>query len=292
MGLRESDTELQGEVRRGDRRDEGGRLAQRADREVVRRRGPDLRVTPRSGRRARPPPRSCCQHRARADRPTCTRRTPCTAAIVLSFCTDPGDACRRRLRLARLLSDHRQAHGRSTAPSAPSWCCWLITAPGRAAFGFGGAVAARSRIAPLRWLGKGYTSIVRGVPDIVFFLFFVIALDQGLRMDCATRSSAPTGTEPVRQGNDFVVCAAAKLPLSLGAAMGARGLWLRAGGADLRHRLRRLRRQRAVRRDARGAPRAARDRRGLRHEPRARPSGASWCRRCGSMPCRACRTSG
>ena len=47
-----------------------------------------------------------------------------------------------------------------------------ITAPTALAFGFGGAIAARSRIAPLRWFGKGYTSIVRGVPDIVFFLFF------------------------------------------------------------------------------------------------------------------------
>ena len=55
-----------------------------------------------------------------------------------------------------------------------------ITAPAALAFGFGGAMAARSRIAPLSWLGKGYIAIVRGVPDIAFFLFFVIALDQAI----------------------------------------------------------------------------------------------------------------
>ena len=80
-------------------------------------------------------------------------------------------------------------------------------------FGFVGAVAARSHIPPFRWLGKGYTSIVRGVPDIVFFLFFVIALDQAFEW---TRHQVicPDWTEPIRRGNDFVVCPSAKLPLS------------------------------------------------------------------------------
>ncbi len=88
-----------------------------------------------------------------------------------------------------------------------------ITAPTALAFGFAGATAARSPIAPLRWFGHGYTSIVRGVPDIVFFLFFVIALDQAFEW---TRHQVlcPGWTEPIRQGNDFVVCPDAKLPLS------------------------------------------------------------------------------
>lgn len=47
-------------------------------------------------------------------------------------------------------------------------------------FGYGGASAARSQIAPIRWFGKTYMAVVRGVPDIAFFLFFVIALDQGI----------------------------------------------------------------------------------------------------------------
>ena len=55
-----------------------------------------------------------------------------------------------------------------------------ITAPVALVFGFAGAAASRSHIAPLRWFGQVYTSMVRGVPDIVFFLFFVIALDQAL----------------------------------------------------------------------------------------------------------------
>ena len=55
-----------------------------------------------------------------------------------------------------------------------------IAAPSALLFGFGGAVAARSGFLPLRWLGKGYTAMVRGVPDIVFFLFVPIAIDQML----------------------------------------------------------------------------------------------------------------
>jgi len=87
-----------------------------------------------------------------------------------------------------------------------------ITAPIALMFGFGGAVAARSQIAPLRWFGKIYISIVRGVPDIVFFLFFVIALDQGFEW-MRHQVLCPDWTEAIRQGNDFLVCPEAKLPL-------------------------------------------------------------------------------
>ena len=88
-----------------------------------------------------------------------------------------------------------------------------ITAPVALLFGFGGATAARSRFLPLRWLGKGYTSIVRGVPDIAFFMFFVIALDQAFEW-LRHQVKCPDWTDAIRQGNDFVVCDAAKLPLS------------------------------------------------------------------------------
>ena len=88
-----------------------------------------------------------------------------------------------------------------------------VTAPAALAFGFAGATAARSQVAPLRWLGKGYTSIVRGVPDIAFFLFFVVALDQGFEW-IRHQAFCPDWTEAIRQGNDFVVCKEAKLPLS------------------------------------------------------------------------------
>ncbi|MDO5643834.1 MAG: ABC transporter permease subunit [Paracoccus sp. (in: a-proteobacteria)] len=85
-----------------------------------------------------------------------------------------------------------------------------VTAPIALLFGFGGALASRSGFAPLRWFGKTYTAMVRGVPDIVFFMFVPIALDQLFEY---LRSRVYCDTSiPVRQGSDFVVCAAAKLP--------------------------------------------------------------------------------
>ncbi|WP_425098862.1 ABC transporter permease [Tropicibacter sp. S64] len=87
-----------------------------------------------------------------------------------------------------------------------------ITAPVALLFGFGGAAAARSHIAPLRWLGKAYIAVVRGVPDIAFFLFFVIALDQFFEW-IRHKVKCPDWDMPIRQGNDFVVCPEAKLPL-------------------------------------------------------------------------------
>lgn len=89
----------------------------------------------------------------------------------------------------------------------------VVTAPIALALGFGGAMAARSALAPLRWLGRIYTSMVRGVPDIVFFLFVPIALDQGLEY-LRHRIKCPDWAEPIRKGSDFVVCPQAKLPLS------------------------------------------------------------------------------
>ena len=86
-----------------------------------------------------------------------------------------------------------------------------ITAPTALMFGFAGASAARSQFAPLRWFGKIYISIVRGVPDIVFFLFFVIALDQAFEWT-RHKTLCPDWTDNIRQGADFVVCQAAKLP--------------------------------------------------------------------------------
>ncbi|KAA2313181.1 ABC transporter permease subunit [Pseudooceanicola sediminis] len=88
-----------------------------------------------------------------------------------------------------------------------------VTAPIALAVGFCGALARRSHLAPLRWIGVGYTSIVRGVPDIAFFLFVPLALDQGLEY-LRHKVKCPDWDMPIRQGNDFVVCAAAKLPQS------------------------------------------------------------------------------
>ena len=88
-----------------------------------------------------------------------------------------------------------------------------VTAPAALLFGFGAASAARSQIAPVSWLGKGYIAIVRGVPDIAFFLFFVIALDQGFEY-LRHQVLCPDWDQPIRQGNDFLVCPQAKLPLN------------------------------------------------------------------------------
>ncbi|MGI9499179.1 MAG: ABC transporter permease [Geminicoccaceae bacterium] len=87
-----------------------------------------------------------------------------------------------------------------------------ITAPVALSFGFAGAMAARSHVLPVSWLGKGYIAIVRGVPDIAFFLFFVIALDQGFEW-MRHQILCPDWDAPIRQGNDFLVCSNAKLPL-------------------------------------------------------------------------------
>ena len=91
-----------------------------------------------------------------------------------------------------------------------------ITAPAALLFGFAGAVAARSRLLPLSLIGRGYTAMVRGIPDIAFFLFVPIALDQGIEW-LRHQVKCPGWDQPVRQGNDFVVCAEAKMPLSTSA---------------------------------------------------------------------------
>ena len=89
----------------------------------------------------------------------------------------------------------------------------LVTAPAALGFGFLGAMAARSALLPLRLIGRAYTAMVRGVPDIIFFLFVPIAMDQGFEW-LRHQAKCPDWPDPIRQGNDFVVCAAAKLPLS------------------------------------------------------------------------------
>ena len=86
-----------------------------------------------------------------------------------------------------------------------------ITAPVALAFGFGGAMMARSQHFPLRIIGKGYTAMVRGIPDIVFFLFFVIALDQSIEW-LVHQVRCPDWTDPIRNGLEFRVCPQAKVP--------------------------------------------------------------------------------
>lgn len=86
-----------------------------------------------------------------------------------------------------------------------------ITAPTALLFGFGGAMAARSPNPVLRGFGKTYTAMVRGIPDIIFFMFFVIALDQALEFGLH-KIRCPDWIEPIRNGLEFKVCPAAKIP--------------------------------------------------------------------------------
>jgi len=128
---------------------------------------------------------------------------------VFSFCTNP-DALGTVQWLACYLTTGK--HMSFYLSFGTVLLLLAITAPTALAFGFAGAAAARSRLVPVSLLGRGYIAIVRGVPDIAFFLFFVIALDQIFEW---TRHQVlcPDWDEPVRQGNDFIVCQAAKLPL-------------------------------------------------------------------------------
>jgi len=88
-----------------------------------------------------------------------------------------------------------------------------LVAPLALALGFLGALAVRSGNALLRGVGKVYVSMVRGVPDIIFFLFVPFAIDQGVEY-LLHHLRCPDWDAPVRQGSDFVVCAAAKMPLA------------------------------------------------------------------------------
>lgn len=88
-----------------------------------------------------------------------------------------------------------------------------ITAPVSLGLGFVGALSMRSRFLALRFFGKIYTSMVRGIPDVVFFMFFVIALDQGVEW-INHQVVCPEWSEPIRNGLEFRVCPEAKVPLN------------------------------------------------------------------------------
>lgn len=101
-----------------------------------------------------------------------------------------------------------------------------ITAPAALGMGFIGATAARSHLAPVSWAGKIYIWMVRGVPDIIFFLFFVIALDQGIEY-IKNLFVCDGGAWPW-QGLEFRVCQEAKVPLAKSSAF-----WHQAYGFGL-----------------------------------------------------------
>ena len=129
---------------------------------------------------------------------------------MFAFCTDP-DALSRLPWLACYLTTG--VHLRFYASFGTVLLLLAVTAPAALAFGFAGAAASRSRVWPVAWLGRIYTAMVRGVPDIAFFLFFVIALDQGVEY-LVHVVRCPDWDEPIRQGANFLVCPEAKVPPS------------------------------------------------------------------------------
>ena len=70
------------------------------------------------------------------------------------------------------------------------------------AFGLLGATLRNSRFVLLRLVGTGYTNMVRGVPDVLFFLFFPLAFEQLVELVSAQVACSPadlaanTGTWP------------------------------------------------------------------------------------------------
>ena len=54
-------------------------------------------------------------------------------------------------------------------------------------FGLLGASAKNSRFLPVRMIGNFYSSIVRGVPDVLFFLFFPLAFEQAVEWALASQ---------------------------------------------------------------------------------------------------------
>ncbi len=58
-------------------------------------------------------------------------------------------------------------------------------------FGLLGASLKSSRLLPLRLIGSFYSSIVRGVPDVLFFLFFPLAFEQSVEWFIANQVCTP-----------------------------------------------------------------------------------------------------
>ncbi|MCD7060397.1 ABC transporter permease [Pelagibacterium xiamenense] len=74
-------------------------------------------------------------------------------------------------------------------------------------FGLLGAMARNSRFAPLRWLGTIYIMMVRGIPDVLFFLFFPLAFEQSVEWAL----SLSVCSAEARAGSAWPPCPAANL---------------------------------------------------------------------------------
>ncbi len=80
--------------------------------------------------------------------------------------------------------------------------------------GLGGAAIKQSRFPPFRIVGDFYTTIVRGVPDVLFFLFFPLAFEQAVEYFSA-RSQCTADQWTAAAGN-WPPCEAAQWFLTTG----------------------------------------------------------------------------
>jgi polar amino acid transport system permease protein len=97
-------------------------------------------------------------------------------------------------------------------------------------FGLTGATLKSSRFAPLRLIGTVYSSIVRGVPDVLFFLFIPLAFEQTVEWVISTQICSPEAIAaqtaawpPCREANwflgttEYLILASVSLGLVYGA---------------------------------------------------------------------------
>lgn len=129
---------------------------------------------------------------------------------MFSFCTDPATLPDLQWMACYLTTESHFALYRSVFVVL---LLLALAAPLALGMGFAGALAMRSANWLLKTIGTAYVSMVRGVPDIIFFLFVPFAVDQGVEY-ARHRMFCPDWDEPVRQGNDFIVCTEAKMPLA------------------------------------------------------------------------------
>ena len=96
-------------------------------------------------------------------------------------------------------------------------CCLPSLPPARWRLGLAGQQRRGRRSCRCAWWARPISRCVRGIPDIIFFLFFVIALDQGIEY-LKNLAVCPAGSPWPWQGLEFKVCPEAKVPLGSSSA--------------------------------------------------------------------------
>ena len=74
-----------------------------------------------------------------------------------------------------------------------------LAAPLALGMGFLGALAVRAQSRLVRLPGLAYVSMVRGVPDIIFFLFVPLAIDQGVEAGFTLHSVSVAERDPKKR---------------------------------------------------------------------------------------------